>query len=209
MAVKNYFLKLLYLICEMPLKVNYFADDKGESLICSFYRSRDDRLLIWMFCHKTIYLKMQRIHHKTLKVIYMPDTFHDALLQWSNSVSLRQRHLQFLMMKIHKSIGTLNYQCMSSYFRYREVPHDLRWGPVLFIPPTRSTIFGTNSVYFLGSLIWNKLHNLIKSSRSISEFWLLARKSEILEILTVGKWCVEGSTLWANFLIILVLLCLL
>ena len=26
--------------------------------------------LIWMFCRKGLYLKMQKIHHKTLKVIY-------------------------------------------------------------------------------------------------------------------------------------------
>ena len=29
--------------------------------------------LIWMFCHETTHLKMQKIHHKTLKVIYQPD----------------------------------------------------------------------------------------------------------------------------------------
>ena len=29
--------------------------------------------LIWMFCHKTTHLKMQKIHHKTLKVIYQSD----------------------------------------------------------------------------------------------------------------------------------------
>ena len=26
--------------------------------------------LIWMFCRKRLYLKMQKIHHKTLQVIY-------------------------------------------------------------------------------------------------------------------------------------------
>ena len=58
---------------------------------------------------------------------------------------------------------------MWSYFKYRKVQCNLRRGPVLFIPPARSTIYGTNSVHFLGSLIWNELPNLIKSRRSISE----------------------------------------
>ena len=63
------------------------------------------------------------------------------------------------MMEICKSTGTLNLQFMWSYvyFKYIEVPYDLRRGPVLFIPPARSTIHGTNSLHFLGSLIWYKL----------------------------------------------------
>ena len=34
----------------------------------------------------------------------------------------------------------------------------------------RSTTYGTNPVHFLGFLIWHELPNLVKSSRSISEF---------------------------------------
>ena len=88
---------------------------------------------------------------------------------------------------------------MWSYFKYREVPYNLRRGPVLFIPPARSTIYGANSMHFRGSLISNRLPNLVKSSRSIPEFKMLSRK---LEMLTVGVWYVEGSTLWGNFHII-------
>ena len=118
-------------------------------------------------CHKATYLKMQKIHHKSLKVIYQSDASYDDLLQLSN---LHQRHLRFSLTEIYESTGTLNPQFMWSYFKYRKVPYNLRRGPVLFIPPARSTIYGTNSVHFLGSLIWNGLPNLVKSSRSISEF---------------------------------------
>ena len=64
--------------------------------------------LIWMFCRKATYLKMQKIHHKSLKVIYQSDASYDDLLQLSNSVSLHQRHLRFLLTEIYKSTGTLN-----------------------------------------------------------------------------------------------------
>ena len=111
--------------------------------------------LIWMFCHKNTNLKMQKIHHKTLKVIYPSDASYDDLLQLSNGVSLHQRHLRFLLTEIYKRTGTLNPQFMWSYFKYREVPYNLRRGPVLFILPARSTIYGTNSVHFCVSLIWN------------------------------------------------------
>ena len=116
--------------------------------------------LTWMFCHKATYLKMQKILHKSLKVIYQSGASYDDLLQLSNSVSLHQRHLRFLLTKIYKSTGNLNPEFMWSYFKYRKVPYDLRRGPLLSIPPARSTIYGTNSVHFLWSLIWNRLPNL-------------------------------------------------
>ena len=47
------------------------------------------------------------------KNIYeLSDASHDDLLQLSNSVSLLQRHLQFLLREIYKSTGTLNPEFM-------------------------------------------------------------------------------------------------
>ena len=88
-----------------------------------------------------------------------------------------------------------------------KLTHKYWRGPVLFIPPTRSKIYGTNSVHFLGSLIWKRLPNLVKSSRSISEFKNVIKKKS--EVLTAGAWYVEGSTFWVNFHVILILLCVL
>ena len=44
---------------------------KSKSLGNDFVDSQFNCVpLIWMFCKKTIYFKMQKIHHKTLGVIY-------------------------------------------------------------------------------------------------------------------------------------------
>ena len=53
--------------------------------------------LLWMFCRKTLYSKIEKIHHKTLKVIYESNDTYDNLLLLSNTVSVQQRHLRFLM----------------------------------------------------------------------------------------------------------------
>ena len=80
------------------------------------------------------------------------DAPYNDLLHLSNSVSLRQWHLRLLLTEMYKSTGTLNPQFMwRSYFKYKKVPYNLRRGSVLFIPPSRSTIYGTNSVHFLES----------------------------------------------------------
>ena len=50
------------------------------------------------------------MYGKALKAIYQSGASYDELLQLSNSVSLHQGHLQFLLTKIYKSTGTLNTQ---------------------------------------------------------------------------------------------------
>ena len=64
--------------------------------------------LIWMFCRKTLYSKIEKIHHRTLKVVYGIDDSHSNLLLSSNSVSFHQRQLQFLVTEIFKSISQIN-----------------------------------------------------------------------------------------------------
>ena len=51
--------------------------------------------LPWMFCRKTLYSKIEKIHHKTLKVIYESKDTYENLLLPSNTVSVHQRHLRF------------------------------------------------------------------------------------------------------------------
>ena len=68
--------------------------------------------LLWMFCRKTLYSKIEKIHHKTLKVIYQSNDTYENLLLHSNTVSVHQRHLRFLMTEIYKSISLLNPEFM-------------------------------------------------------------------------------------------------
>ena len=59
--------------------------------------------LLWIFCRKTLYLKIEKIHHKTLKVIDESSDTCDNLLLQSNTVSVHQRHLRFLIAEYIKA----------------------------------------------------------------------------------------------------------
>ena len=59
--------------------------------------------LLWMFCRKTFYSKVEKILHKTLKVINESDDTYDNLLLQSNTVSVHQRHLRFLLTEYIKA----------------------------------------------------------------------------------------------------------
>ena len=126
--------------------------------------------LIWMFCRKELYLKKQKNHHKTAKVIYQSNKTYLELLELSETVSIYQRHLRFLVTEVYKSISYLNPKFMCSFFTHKEIPYNLRKGQVLPLPPARSTYYGTNSVHFRGSIIRSNLSSYIKSSRLVCEF---------------------------------------
>ena len=46
---------------------------------------------------------------------------------------------------------------MSSFFTHKDIPYNLRKGPILGLPKTHSFYYGTNAIHFRGSLIWNNL----------------------------------------------------
>ena len=61
-----------------------------------------------MFSRKTLYHKIEKIHHRTLKVIYQSEESYENFLLESSSVSAHQRHLHFLVTEIYKSTTQMN-----------------------------------------------------------------------------------------------------
>ena len=110
---------------------------------------------------KSIYFKMQKNHDKTLRVIYQSDESYENLLNVDNSVSLHQRHLRILITEIFKGVSKKNPNFMWSYFSSKNVSYNLRKGPSLLLPSAKSTVYGTNSVHFKGTLIWNNVPILL------------------------------------------------
>ena len=95
----------------------FLTVDKAKVLGNAFIDSQFNYVpLLWMFCRKTLYSKIERIHHKTLKVIYQSDDEYYDLLLKTKTISIHQRHLRFLMTEIYKSVSQLNPELMWSYF---------------------------------------------------------------------------------------------
>ena len=79
----------------------YLTLDKAIILGNTFTNSQFNYAsLIWMFSRKTLYHKIEKIHHRILKVIYQSEESYENLLSESNSVSIHQRHLCFLVTEI-------------------------------------------------------------------------------------------------------------
>ena len=151
-----------------------------------------------MFCRKTLYSKIEKTHHKILKVIHESNDTYDNLLLKSNTVSVHQRHLRSVMRETYTSISKLNPEFMWSYFTHKEIPSSVRKGPTLGLPKTHSFYYGTNAVHFRSSVIWNSLRVVVKSSDSIFEF-----KNKIKNIEGIDYGCFMYRDTWYMFYFIL------
>ena len=65
---------------------------------------------------KKQYLKIQKIHHKALKVVYNSNKNYDDLLRDNNEVLIHQSHLRVLICEVFKSLNNRNPELMWSYF---------------------------------------------------------------------------------------------
>ena len=72
----------------------YLAVEKvkllGNTLIDNQFNSAP---LMWMFCQKTLYLKIEKIHYKMLSIIDQPNASYRDLLECNGSTSFYQRRL--------------------------------------------------------------------------------------------------------------------
>ena len=63
-----------------------------------------------------------------------------------------------------------NPEFMWHCFNTNPIPYNLRKGSRLLIPPAKPVNFGTNSITFRGSLLWNNLPLRLKNSQTIDDF---------------------------------------
>ena len=82
---------------------NYLTQDQAKLFYNAFMKSKFNYAqIIWKFCRKNQYLKIQKIHHKPLKVEFNSGDGYDELLHKSNEITIHQKHLHALICTISK-----------------------------------------------------------------------------------------------------------
>ena len=158
----------------------YLTLEKSKLLYNSFKNNQFNYAsIIWMFCRKQDYLKVEKIHYKALKIVYNGNECYEELLIRNNEVSIHQKQLRTLATEIYKSLTDVNRDFMKNYFSIKEIPYSLRNGSALKILSACSTYYGINSIHFRACLLWNKLPHSLQESQSLPEY---KRK-----IKTIGK----------------------
>ena len=88
--------------CNANYKLYVFK--KVKLLDNAFIDSQFNSALLMMFSLKTLYLKIEKIHHKTFRIIHQSNATYRDLQECKGSTSFHQQHLQFSLTEIYKSI---------------------------------------------------------------------------------------------------------
>ena len=124
-----------------------------------------------MFTSKNSMLKVNKIHWRTLRVIYDDQSStYEELLASHNDISIHQKYLKHLAIKVYKSLTNSNPEFMWPFFKNKSIPYNLRNGNICILHPSRSSHYRINSLQFRGSLLWNNLPVSVKESVSVKEF---------------------------------------
>ena len=155
----------------------YLTVEKAKLLANAFINSQFTYApLIWMFAGKSSIAKICKIHFRTLQIVYNNyDKSYQDLLNFSNDISIHQKHLRLLAIEVYKSLMNINPEFMWEFFNKNPLQYNLRKGDIVYLPPARSSCYGINSLVFRGSLLWNSLPSNVKQSHNLEEFKLMLR----------------------------------
>ena len=129
-----------------------------------------------MFAGKSSIAKICKIHFRTLQIVYNNyDKSYQDLLNFSNDISIHQKHLRLLAIEVYKSLMNINPEFMWEFFNKNPVQYNLRKRNIVYLPPARSSSYGINSLAFRRSLLWNSLPRNVKQSHNLGEFKLKLR----------------------------------
>ena len=126
--------------------------------------------LVWLFCNNAANDEINRAHKPCLRVLYQDyESSFQLLLSRGNSHTIHFKNLQKLMAEIYKSIKKLNPSYVWEFYERKEITYDLRTKDLCKLPMTKKR-YGSESLSFRGSLLWNTLNDRIKQSPTLEAF---------------------------------------
>ena len=107
-----------------------------------------------MLAGKSPIAKICKMHFRTLQIVYNNyDKSCHGLLNFSNDVSIYQKHIQFLAIEVYKSLMNINPEFMWECFNKNSLQYNLRKRDIVYLLPARASCNGISSLAFRGS--WN------------------------------------------------------
>ena len=126
--------------------------------------------IIWMFCIKRGYLKMQMVQYKFQKIVFNGNKFFEDLILHTNKVCIHQKQLRKFTTEIHKGLTDLSLEFIEPFYTVKEIPWKLRDGHILNLPLEQTTYYDINSILFRACQVRYNLLLSIKQSQSLLEF---------------------------------------
>ena len=144
-------------------------EKKGKILYHTFIMSNFNYCpFIWVFCGKTQNKEIDRVHKRALRIFLGAYTLSfDELLQKIDHTRVHVKTLRNLMVGMYKCLSCENPSLMWNIFQRKELTNNLRSGSILMLPQAKTSTYGTSSLTFRRSMLWNSLPDTIKNSPSV------------------------------------------
>ena len=124
--------------------------------------------LIWMYYSKTANNLINKIHKRSLRVMYeMEDANFEDLLIKDCSWTTHENNIHTLVIE---SLNHISPPVMQEFFVLKVTPYSLRNNNLLRLPKTNISRYGTEALCFKGSIIWNTVPNRHSNLNSLDKF---------------------------------------
>ena len=132
--------------------------------------------LVWMFHSRTLNNRINKIHEKSLRIVYNDNNLtYEELLWKDNSFTVHERNIQALAIEMYKMCNNLSPDTMKLVIPLKGTSQYCSRFP--FKTRNVNTLrYGTETISFLGPKIWSIIPNEFKRSTSIIDFKCKIRK---------------------------------
>ena len=126
--------------------------------------------LVWMFHSRKLNNRINRIHERSLRVVYNDNvsTFRQ-LLDKDNSFTIHERNTQALGIELYKVVNGLSPDIMKEVFPIKE---SIKYSSKnIFITRNVHTVrYGTETLSHIGPKIWDTIPSDIKNAKDLKAF---------------------------------------
>ena len=148
---------------------NIISFPQKKLLFNSFIKSQFNYCpLIWMFCSRVQNSKINSIHERSLRTIYKDyKNSYSDILDLHGEKSIHQYNIQYLMIVVYKFLNGLSPPIMEQIFNIRENTYNVRNFRTFSTRNVKTHIYGTETVTYKSSQLWNLVPPEIKNSQSL------------------------------------------
>ena len=126
--------------------------------------------LVWVFHSRKMNSKINRLHEWALRIAYKDYTSTSiALLEKDKSVTLLEKILQLLMIKMFKTANNSNPSFIDEIVPQRSIIYNLRNTNTFSLPMIHTVNHGIEAIRYRGQRIWHSLPQEIKNSNSVEQ----------------------------------------
>ena len=145
---------------------------KMKVLIQNFFNSQFHYCpLVWMFCSKTSNEIINKLHERSLRILYKDDSASfKELLTKDNSVTIHIHNIRLLAIEMYNAKNGLAVDLISNLLPRNEHRYCLRNAKYFKRPNSNTTHWAAESLLNIGPLIWDTVPPRIKALSTLKSF---------------------------------------